>query len=233
MGSNRLPGKVLKEIMNRPMLQYQIERMKRSETLDDIVIATTTKEIDKAIVEFCQKLKINYYCGSEDDVLARYYEAASKFHASVIVRITSDCPIIDHRVIDKVVKYYLMEKEKYDYVSNTLERTFPRGMDTEIFSYKALKEAHSEACMKFQREHVTPFIFQNPKRYRLANITYPENLSHHRWTVDKMEDLLLIKNIIEHIYPEKHDFSLEDTLEILNMFPEWSLLNNHIEQKKI
>ncbi|CAN2250924.1 spore coat polysaccharide biosynthesis protein SpsF [Bacillus subtilis] len=233
MGSSRLPGKVLKKVLNKPLLEYQIERIKRAALIDDIVIATTTHAIDKPIVELSKRLSLTYYCGSENDVLSRYYEAAKISKAETIVRLTSDCPIIDHRVIDRVIKFYLDSNGQYDYVSNTLNRTYPRGMDIEVFSASSLEKAHAESSLEHEREHVTPFIFLNPGRFNLANIAYTENQKQHRWTVDTPEDFLLIKKIIEKLYPTKPDFSLEDTLALLNTFPEWSLLNARIEQKKI
>ncbi|MDR4433312.1 cytidylyltransferase domain-containing protein [Bacillus tequilensis] len=233
MGSSRLPGKVLKKVLNKPLLEYQIERIKRAALIDDIVIATTTNENDKPIVELSKRLSLTYYCGSENDVLSRYYEAAKINKAETVIRLTSDCPIIDHRVIDKAVKFYLDSNGQYDYVSNTLDRTYPRGMDIEVFSVSALEKAHAESSLEHEREHVTPFIFLNPGRFKLANITYDENQNQHRWTVDTPEDFLLIKKIIEKLYPTNPDFSLEDTLALLNAFPEWSLLNARIEQKEI
>ncbi|ARW08609.1 cytidylyltransferase domain-containing protein [Bacillus atrophaeus] len=233
MGSSRLPGKVLKKVLNRPLLEYQIERIKRAALIDDIVIATTTNAIDKPIVELSKRLSLTYYCGSENDVLSRYYEAAKISNAETVVRLTSDCPIIDYRVIDKVIKCYLDSNGQYDYVSNTLQRTYPRGMDIEVFSASSLEKAYLESSLDYEREHVTPFIYLNPDRFNLANITYTENQKQHRWTVDTPEDFLLISKIIEKLYPAKPDFSLEDTLSLLNTFPEWSLLNARIEQKEI
>jgi spore coat polysaccharide biosynthesis protein SpsF len=232
MGSTRLPGKVLKKVLNKTLLEYQIERISQSKLLDEIIIATTTNKKDEPIVDLCKKLGVSYFRGSEIDVLGRFYKAAITAKADVIVRLTADCPIIDHKVMDKVIDRYLHSQEVIDYVSNTLERTYPRGMDTEVFSFPSLKKAHEEAILAFQREHVTPFIVHNPERFRLENIKYKVNASQHRWTVDTIEDFLLIKKIIEELYPTLHDFTLEDTLELLRKYPEWPLINGHIEQKR-
>ena len=138
MGSTRLPGKVLKTVMGKTLLEYQIERVKEAQMIDQIIIATTMKKIDEPIVNLCERLGVDYFRGSEHDVLSRYFETATNFNIDVIVRITSDCPLIDPEIIDKVVSHYLNHREKLDYASNTLERTYPRGLDTEVFSYNAL-----------------------------------------------------------------------------------------------
>jgi spore coat polysaccharide biosynthesis protein SpsF len=233
MGSTRLPGKVLKKILGKTLLEYQIERVKRAKTIDEIIIATTTKESDDQIVQLCQQLSIPYYRGSEEDVLSRYYEAATEFNVDVVVRLTSDCPIIDPNVIDKVVEHYLENKDRYDYVSNTLTRTYPRGMDTEVMSYEALKRAHKEAKELTYREHVTAYIYHHPNEFKLCSVLNEKDESKHRWTVDTEEDFLLIKNILETLYPINPLFTLEDVILILRDKPEWVQINAHIEQKKL
>ena len=160
MTSTRLPGKVLKTVLGKPLLEYQIERLRRVKLADEIVIATTTNNADQPIIDLCDRLSIPYYRGSEDDVLARYHSAAIFHQADTVVRVTSDCPVIDPQVIDRVIYTYIDEHPKYDYVSNCLERTYPRGMDTEIFSFNALEQAFQQAITQPDREHVTPFIYQ-------------------------------------------------------------------------
>ncbi|GAB2719785.1 cytidylyltransferase domain-containing protein [Paenibacillus thermoaerophilus] len=231
MGSTRLPGKVLKKILGKPLLEYQMERVSRAQTIHDIVIATTIKESDDPIVQFCQQLSIPYYRGSEEDVLSRYYEAATQFHVDVIVRLTSDCPIIDPNVIDKVVEHYLENKDQYDYVSNVVTRTYPRGLDTEVMPYQTLKRAHEEAKDLSWREHVTAYIYSHPDRFRLGNVFNEKDESQHRWTVDTEEDFLLIRNILETLYPVNQSFTLGDVIHILRDRPEWLEINAHIEQK--
>ncbi|KFL16175.1 acylneuraminate cytidylyltransferase [Geobacillus stearothermophilus] len=233
MGSTRLPGKVLKKVLGKTLLEYQIERVKRAKTIDEIIIATTTKESDDPIVQLCQQLSIPYYRGSEEDVLSRYYEAATKFNVDVVVRLTSDCPIIDPNVIDKVVEHYLENKDRYDYVSNTLTRTYPRGLDTEVMSYEVLKRVHEEAKELVYREHVTAYIYHHPDQFRLCNVSNEKDESKHRWTVDTEEDFILIKNILETLYPINPLFTLEDVIRILQDKPEWVEINAHIEQKKL
>ncbi|MBN3926044.1 glycosyltransferase family protein [Nostoc sp. NMS4] len=232
MTSTRLPGKVLKKVLNKPLLEYQIERLKRVKLADEIVISTTINSTDLPIIELCDRLSIPYFRGSEEDVLARYYQAAKEHHADVVVRVTSDCPLIDPQVIDRVIQFYLDNQSQYDYVSNCLEKTYPRGMDTEVFSFLALDQAFVEATAQPEREHVTPFIYIQPERYRLAEVVYSENQSSHRWTVDTADDFELIKRIIEGLYPQNQKFTLEDCLDLLKRYPDWLLINTHVEQKE-
>ena len=232
MTSTRLPGKVLKKVLDKPLLEYQLDRLKRVKLANEIVIATTINRTDLPIIELCDRLSVPYFRGSENDVLARYHGAAKEHHADVVVRITSDCPLIDPQVIDKVIQFYLDYRYKYDYVSNCLERTYPRGMDTEVFSFLALHQAFVEATEQPDREHVTPFIHMQPERYRLAQIVYSDNQSSHRWTVDTADDFELIKRILEALYPKIKKFTLEDCLDLLKRYPDWSLINAHVEQKK-
>jgi spore coat polysaccharide biosynthesis protein SpsF len=234
MTSTRLPGKVLKTILDKSILEHQVERLQRIENAADIVIATTTNLTDQPIVECCQSLSTPYYRGPEADVLARYYGAATEHAADAIVRITSDCPLIDPQVVSEVIRFYVNNFPKYDYVSNVLERTYPRGMDTEVFSYSALQEMFNEATLQQDRENVTTYIYKtHPEKYHTANVFNFEDQSHHRWTVDTPEDFELIKRIIETLYPIKPTFDLADTLKLLNQHPDWCELNAHIEQKKL
>jgi spore coat polysaccharide biosynthesis protein SpsF len=232
MTSTRLPGKVLKKVLDKPLLEYQIERLRRVKLADEVVIATTINETDEPIVQLCNSLSVPYFRGSEEDVLSRYYETAKAHQADLIARVTSDCPLIDPEVIDQVMKLYIDHQTEYDYVSNSLERTYPRGMDTEVFSFKALQEAFLEATALPDREHVTPFIHRQPQRYSLASVNYSENQSYHRWTVDTPEDFQLIKKIIEAIYPKLPDFTLRDCLNLLEENPEWLTINAHVQQKQ-
>lgn len=232
MTSTRLPGKVLKPVLGKPLLEYQIERLQRVKFADEIVIATTTNATDDPIVELCDRLSVPYFRGSEADVLARYHGAATAHYADVVVRVTSDCPLIDPKVIDRTIQYYLDFQDEFDYVANCLKRTYPRGMDTEVFSFTALNEVFLEATAQPDREHVTPFIHRQPTRYNLGHVLYAKDCSQYRWTVDTPEDFELIQNILEAIYPENSEFSLEDCLQLLDRHPKWSKINAHIEQKQ-
>lgn len=231
MGSTRLPGKIMKEILGQPLLFYQLERLQRVTTADDILVATTVDGRDDIIVDFCVKQRVKYYRGSEEDVLARYYEAARESGADVIVRVTSDCPLIDAAVVDRVIRSYKENIDKVDYVANTLVRSYPRGQDCEVFPFAVLADIRERTFAPGDREHVTAYIYNHPGRYRLLNVAGEENLSHHRWTVDTPEDFELIRRMIEALYPVKRDFSMGDCLELLKHNPEWLKLNQHIKQK--
>lgn len=230
MTSTGLPGKVLKEVLNKPLLEYQIERLRRVTLADEIVIATPKDETSDPIIDLCQRLATPSFRGSEHDVLARYYGAAKDARADVIVRVTSDCPLIDPSIIDRIIQRYLEDETQYDYVSNCLERSYPRGMDTEVFPFRVLEEAFSEATDSRDREHVTPFLYRQPERYRLGHVTHPRDQSHHRWTVDTPEDFELIRKILEALYPERPEFTLEDCLDLLEQHPSWSKINAHVAQ---
>ena len=232
MTSTRLPGKILKEVLGKSLLEYQIERLKRVCLANDIVIATTTNNMDDVVVDLCKKLQLNYFRGSEHDVLARYHAAAVAFNADVIVRVCSDCPLIDPAIIDRVIDSYLKNSGKYDYVSNVLVRTFPRGMDAEVFSREALHCAAEQAMLPAQREHVTPFIVAGTL-FRLKNVAYVQDQSRHRWTVDTNEDFELIKNILESLYPVNNLFTMQDVLDCFEANPVWFFINAHVEQKRV
>lgn len=234
MGSTRLPGKVLKEVMEKPLLHYLVERLKRVELADEVVIATTTNEEDEEIVEFCHFEQIPLFRGQSEDVLERFYLAAKAFQADVIVRITADCPLIDPKLIDQVIKEYLDTYPKYDYISNSRFRSFPIGMDAEVFSFKSLEEAYLESTLPEEKEHVTPFIYRRPSRYSTKIISHEPNLSFLRLTVDTQEDFDLISKLIEEHYPKNPQFSMQDLLQTLLIdHPDWQNINAHIKQREL
>jgi len=233
MTSTRLPGKVLMEVRGKSLLEYQIERLRQVRLADEIVIATTTNDADQPIVELCERLGAAYYRGSEEDVLSRYYEAATQSGADVVVRVTSDCPLIDPGVMDEVIALYINNRDKYDYVSNTLERTYPRGLDTEVFSMAALEKAYNEAREQPEREHVTLFIYRRPEQFPLANSSSATDYSYHRWTVDTPEDFALIKRIFMGLYPVNSRFTWLEVLDLLKEHPEWIEINAAVKQKEV
>jgi spore coat polysaccharide biosynthesis protein SpsF len=223
----------MKEVLGKPLLEYQAERTKRVKSADEIVIATTRGDADRIIVDFCDRLSIPCFRGSEQDVLSRYYEAAKAFNADVVVRLTSDCPLIDPSIVERVLQHYFDHSADYDYVSNCLIRTYPRGMDTEVFPVRVLEEGFREASDPRDREHVTSFFYRQAHRYRLSNVAYSRDCSRHRWTVDTEEDFVLIKHILETLYPAKPDFSAEDVLDLVERDPALFAINAHVEQKKL
>ncbi len=234
IGSTRLPAKVLKKICGKTVLEHDIDRLKRVKNIDNIVIATTTLERDNIIIEEAKRLNVSYFRGSEEDVLSRYYYAAIENKADVIVRVTSDCPLIDSEVTEKIIQYYLDNNTKYDYVSNTIDRTYPRGLDTEVFSFKALEKAFNEAESLRDKEHVTPYIWDNPRIFRLAQYKNKVKYSHLRWTLDTKEDFQLISGIYDKLYSKKENkFNMNDILNLYKKYPELLKINENIKQKKI
>jgi spore coat polysaccharide biosynthesis protein SpsF (cytidylyltransferase family) len=226
MGSTRLPGKVMEEIAGKPMLRHIIDRLKRAELIHSIVVATTATEIDKPIVMLADDSGTGSYAGSENDVLDRYYRAAKEFAVDAIVRITADCPLIDPRVMDRVVQRYLAGD--CDYAANVLKRTYPDGMDVEVFSFAALERAWKESRLASEREHVTPYIKKNPEKFRLANVENNVDLSYLRWSVDENQDLEFVRQVYKHLYKEGNMFYMEDVLELLEKYPDLKQINQGI-----
>jgi len=233
MTSTRLSGKVLKQVLGKPLLGYVIERLRRVSGANDLVIATTTNRADVPIVQLCQALGVNYFRGDENNVLQRYYQAAVQAKADVIVRVTSDCPLTDPEIIDKAITYFIDNAPKFDYVSNCITRTYPRGVDVEVFSFDALELAFKEATLPAELEHVTPYIHRRPELFTLGSITQDQDLSFHRWTVDEEADFQLIKTILEALYPAKPKFAMQDVLSLLSQHPAWIKINAHVEQKHV
>lgn len=233
MGSTRLPGKVMKEILGKPVILWDLDRISLSKLIDEIVVAIPYEKendvIDDTIKEYNDKIIITR--GSEDDVLDRYYQAAVKTNADVVVRITSDCPLIDPIVIDNVIEHFL--DDDCDYCSNSLTRTYPRGLDTEVFLFKALEGAWNDAKNDYEREHVTPYIIENPDKFELLNVANDIDLSRLRWTLDTKEDFEFISAVYKRIYPKKQLFLIDDVLELLDTEPELIDINRHIEQKQV
>lgn len=228
MTSTRLPGKVMKEVLGRPLLTYQLERIARAKSITHTVLATTTNETDDCLVRLAESCGIGVYRGSEHDVLERYQQAAQTFGADTVVRLTADCPLIDPAVIDRVV----LALKDNDYVANVYgQRTFPRGLDTEVFTGAALQKTAREAKTQQEREHVTPYLYNNPQLFRLAGVLNPKDLSHFRWTVDTPEDFELISAILEGLYPKNPLFSLDDIIMFMDSHPRLFALNCNVQQK--
>lgn len=234
-GSTRLPGKILKPVCGKPLLWHVWNRLKHSRMINDIIIATTTNPEDDQIEKFCSETGIHFYRGSTEDVLSRYYEAAKKFNAGIIIRITGDCPVIDPDLLDKMVNYFISQNQhsKLDYLSNVLERTFPRGLDIEMFSFEALEKSFIEARKSYEREHVTPYIYQHREIFTIKNFSNDINYSFHRWTVDTNEDYELIKEIYESLYESKNIFLFSDILKLFEQRPELIKINQTVKQKKL
>jgi spore coat polysaccharide biosynthesis protein SpsF len=233
MGSTRLPGKVMKEVVDKPLISYEIERLKRVTRVQGLAVVTTTQPQDQVLVDLCRQEDVPVFRGSEEDVLKRFHEAAHFFSAEVIVRFSGDCPLIDPAVTDQAIESFLTSDPPYDYLSNTLLRTFPRGLDVEVFSIGSLDRVEREAHLPGEREHVTPYYYQHPHLFCLGSLTYPIDYSSYRWTVDTPEDFVLIEKILREIYPSKPEFTWLDVIEIFAKHPQWLEINAHVKQKSV
>jgi spore coat polysaccharide biosynthesis protein SpsF len=232
VGSTRLPHKVLIDLGDEPMLARVVERTRRAQALDMVVVATTVQPADNAIAHLCVERDWPCYRGSQEDVLDRYYRAALAYQADVVVRITSDCPLIEPAVVDRVVQGFLDSQPDVDYSCNVLpRRTFPRGLDTEVMRFDVLERAWREDTNPSWREHVTPYIRRNPGLFRIHGIMNDVDLSHMRWTVDTPQDLEFVRRIYDHFADDP--FTWLDVISLLDRHPEWLLINRHVEQRVI
>lgn len=230
MSSTRLPGKVLKDIAGQPMLARVVERTRRARTIDETMVAATVEPGDAAIADLCRARAWPCCRGSLEDVLDRYCQAARSCEADAVVRITSDCPLIDPGVIDEVVGAFLDQQPQVDYRSNVVPpRTYPRGLDTEVMIADALERAAREATEPASREHVTRHILMNPRSYRVARTAGESDYSELRWTVDTEDDLRLVRTIYEHL--DRDDFDWHDVIALIERNPDWSDINRHVSQK--
>lgn len=230
MSSTRLPGKVLKPILGQPMLFRQIERLKRAKLIDKLIVATSDEIEDDVIDRFCKQNNIVCFRGALNDVLDRFYQAAQPYMPDYVVRLTGDCPLIDPEVIDKVIRFCI--QNNYDYASNTIEPTYPDGLDVEVFSFRCLVEAWREALLPSQREHVTPFIYQQPLRYKLGNFRNNQNFSHLRWTVDEAKDFDLVTQIYQALYPQNSQFTMQDILKFLDQHEDLKFINTSYQRNE-
>lgn len=229
-GSTRLPGKVLQDIGGQTMLARVISRVQQAATINQIVVATSTEAGDDPIEEVCNGLSVPVFRGNEQDVLDRFYQAATAFHAQAVVRITADCPLIDPGLIDAVVTAFLAAQP--DYASNILERRYPRGLDTEVITMAALSRAWREAKEPYQRVHVTPYFYQNAQLFRLLSVPNGTDLSHYRWTVDTPDDLEFVR-LIYGRFANRNTITWQEVITLLQQEPALSALNQHIQQKAL
>lgn len=227
MGSTRLPGKVMKDLCGKTVLAHVIERVQQSG--EEVVIATTDGSVDDAIVTEAEANGVGFFRGSEEDVLSRYYLAAKQFGFERVVRVTSDCPLYDGKLLRAMLDYWRGDE---DYLSNCHERRFPRGLDTEIFTCAALERVHNEASEQPQREHVTPYIWQNPDQFVIRHFKRQPNLSSMRWTLDTEEDWQFVQKVYDDLY-DGNIFSTADAVKFLVENPEVAEINAEIEQKKV
>lgn len=227
LSSTRFPGKILKKILGRPLLWYLVERVKKAKAINKIVIATTTNEVDRPIVEFAKDNDIDFFRGSEEDVLDRYYKAALEFKADVIVRVTSDCPLIDPKLIDDTIHLY--KNTNAQYAANTVPpetSKYPDGSDVEVFSIKDLKRAHEEAKDPFDREHVTFYFWRYNNGFKIAQLDNYKNHSKYRFTVDYPEDFEVVEFIIKELKKRNSFGHVDEIIEILDANPDIKTKNS-------
>lgn len=224
-----MPDKVLKEVLGQPVLLKMIERVAASNYIGSLVVATTTETNDDVIEELCRKESIPCYRGHPTDLLDRHYKSALHYGADAVVKIPSDCPLIDPKIIDQVLHYYISHSDKFDYVSNLHPASWPDGNDVEIMHVKTLERAWREATRDFEREHTTPYIWENPHLFSIGSVIWESGLDYstsHRWTLDYPEDFEFIKTVYEELYSTNSLFTLNDILELLKRKPEIAAINN-------
>ncbi len=226
MGSARLPGKVLMDLAGKPVLQHVVERVQACKLIDEVIVVTSLCERDIEIVEWCSVRKIRVFCGSEQDVLDRFYQAAKLLPFDTIVRITADCPLMDPDVIDLVVAEF--KQRKLDYVNNCGNGTWPDGLDVEVFRFSVLENAWKHGQLPSEREHVTPYIYNNPDKFSIGIIDHTPSLAGMRWTLDQKEDFEFIFKVYSGLAEHKGIFGMKHVLSLLQQKPELQRINNTI-----
>ena len=228
LGSTRLPGKVLKSLNGKPLIEQIINRLKYCKNIDNIVLATTTNEVDDKLASWCKENNVSCFRGDENNVLKRYYDAATQYKSDIIIRITADDPFKDPKVIDSVID--LLKTENLDFAFNNNPPSFPEGLDTEVFTYSAIKKAAVAETTDFEKEHVTQYFYHNPQIFKCKNLSYKENVSHIRLTVDTERDFELASKIYSKLSPNGEMFYLEDVLDLIKKEPELLEVNKGVKR---
>ena len=228
LSSTRLPGKILKKVVNKTLLEHIIERIKYSKYIDNIIVATTKNKIDNQICQLLNKIGISYYRGSEEDVLERYYQTAIKFGCEYISRVTADNPFVDPKVTDQVIKMFM--KEKLDFAYNDKPPTYPEGINAEIFTFKALQKAQKESMDSFEREHVTQYFYRHPELFKQQNMKNNVDLSYLRWTVDTLDDFRMAQEVYRKLYNDKPIFLMNDILKLIEKYPSIAKMNENVKR---
>jgi len=231
MASTRLPGKVLMDIEGRPMLWHIIDRLKASKLLEAIIVATSADAKDDLIYDFCHKESLDVYRGSQDDVLDRYYRAAKSYNLDLVVRITGDCPLIDPSIVDRTIQVFLDAMPNSDVATNCIKRTYPRGLDTEVFSFSLLENMWKNAKKDYHREHVTPYIYEHLDILNISSTENKEDLSCLRWTVDEESDMEFVRQVYKKLYQDGKIFFMKDVLNLLREESHLSSINRCVKQK--
>jgi spore coat polysaccharide biosynthesis protein SpsF len=227
--STRLPGKVFLPLAGKPLLVRMVERVLMAKLPSVVVVATSTEPDDDAIVQLCNKHSIEVIRGSLNDLLERHYVAGKHYNAEYVVKIPSDCPLIDPTIIDKVLQYTLDNKDSFDFVSNLHPATYPDGNDVEVMPMNMVELAVLEATKQLEREHTTPFFWDNPTRFRIGSVVWEKGLDYslsHRFTIDYKEDYDFINQVYNHLYEQNPMFSLDDILQLLEEHPEIYEINS-------
>ena len=223
MSSSRLPGKVMMPILGESLLSRMIERLKMIRHKALVVIATSEESADDIIEQEADRIQVPCFRGNLNNLLDRHYQAGKKYNADTVLKIPSDCPLIDPRIIDQVLDFYVEHPGKYDYVSNLHPATFPDGNDVEIMTMACLERTWEEATKTLELEHTTPYIWENPESFSIGNVTWDTGKDYsmsHRFTIDYEADYLFIKRVYEELYPAKHNFSCDDIINLLEQQPE-------------
>ncbi len=228
MGSSRLPGKVMLDLGGASVIARVVQRLRRANLIGELVIATTRHPEDETIVRECNRLSVRCFQGEEKDVLDRYYCAAQALKAEAVVRITSDCPLIEPEITDQTISTFI--ERRPDYASNALYRTYPRGLDTEVITFEALERTWRAAEKSYQRSHVTAYIYENPAQFNIISVTGEEDYSWQRWTLDTLDDLSFVRAVYRNL-DNDDSFSWRDVLALLERRPELLELNCHVKQK--
>ncbi|MFH1451235.1 MAG: glycosyltransferase family protein [bacterium] len=231
IGSTRLRGKVLMDISSRPMVWHVIDRLRTAKRITDVILAIPDTQENDVLADFAKNNQIKYFRGDENNVLSRYYAAAKEFNVDIVVRVTSDCPMIDPQIVDQVVEACLLPG--VDFSSNFINRLFPRGADAEAFYFSALEKVWQEARETYQREHVTPYIYENPQLFKIQSVEPKDELRNPdlRLTVDTQPDLDLAREIYKRLYIPGEIFSIEEVIALLDKEPQLKEINKEIKQK--
>ncbi|MFV1966044.1 MAG: cytidylyltransferase domain-containing protein [Pirellulaceae bacterium] len=230
-GSTRLPGKVLMDLAGKPVLQRVIERVSQFRRVDDMIVATSVAPSDDAIESLCDTLNLGVYRGDEFDVLGRFCQAARQADADLCVRITADCPLIDPGISDHIIHQFLESDPPVDYASNKIPQSYPRGLDTEVFTREALEKAARNASHAYERTHVTAHMYQHPESFRLLSVVSDTERASWRWTLDTKDDLAFVRAVYAKL--AETCFSWLDVIELLRQSPRIRALNSHVRQKDV
>lgn len=228
-GSTRFPNKVFADINGKPLLWHVVDRLKYADLIDDIIVATTSNSKDDVIEEWCKDEGVKCFRGSEDDVLNRYYCASVAYPSDVIVRATADDPFKEPAVIDRVIRKLI--DEHMDLVTNNFPPSFPEGLDCEAFTFSVLEEMEKVTYDSFEREHVTQYVYHNPEKFKIGNVTSETQLSSYRWTIDNQEDYEMVKAVYENRQTDNNDIlRMKEILEILENNPEIAKINSQVKR---